>query len=279
MSLDTFGKGLPDNDYSQLARRRDTTQQRAVGSTIARGRENEIGMNPERVPYGADPSQFFELWHPERAASGFTVFVHGGFWRAKYDLSHANPFCAALAKEGIVIASLEYRRVGQPGSGWPGTFEDVVAGVKAATTHLGRTPVVVGHSAGGHLALRLSSEPVPLKAAVALAPVADLRLAHKLNLSNGAVVEFLNGTPEEMPSRYDEACSSRPSSIRRVLMHGTKDEDVPIEISRAFIEARQNDPERPGLVELPDAGHMDLIDPESPAGIIVLDLVARLARE
>ena len=63
---------------------------------------------------------------------GFAVFIHGGFWRVKYDLSHANPFCAALAARGIVTANLEYRRVNQVGRGWPGTFEDVVAGVKAA---------------------------------------------------------------------------------------------------------------------------------------------------
>jgi len=115
---------------------------------------------------------------------------------------------------------------------------------------------------------------------VALAPVANLRLAYELNLSNGAVVEFLGGTPEAMPSRYDEACaSSHASSTLRVFVHGTKDEDVPIDITRAFMLARQNDPERPRLLEIRDAGHMDLIDPESPAGLTVLDLVTRLARE
>jgi acetyl esterase/lipase len=157
-------------------------------------------MNPERIHYCGDASQFFELWHPEQAVAGCVVFIHGGFWRAKYDLSHASAFCAALAARGIVTANLEYRRVGQPGGGWPGAFEDVVAGFKTASEHLGRAPVVVGHSAGGHLALRLSSEPVVLKAVVALAPVADLRLAYQLNLSNGAVGEFLGGAPEVIPA-------------------------------------------------------------------------------
>jgi acetyl esterase/lipase len=237
-------------------------------------------MNPKRIPYGADASQFFELWHPAKTVTGFAVYIHGGFWRAKYDLSHANPFCAALAARGIVTANLEYRRIGQPGGGWPGTFEDVIAGVKAATEHVGRSPVIVGHSAGGHLALRLCSEPLSLRAVVALAPVADLRLAYELNLSNGAVVEFLGGTPEEMPSRYDQACvSQRVSSTRRAIVHGTQDEDVPIEVSRGYMRARQNDPEPPSLLELPGAGHMDLIDPESPVGLTVIDLVTRLARE
>jgi acetyl esterase/lipase len=237
-------------------------------------------MNPEHIPYGGDASQFFELWHPEHLVAGFAVFVHGGFWRAKYDLSHANPFCAALAARGIIAANLEYRRVSQPGGGWPGTYEDVVAALDAANKHLGRVPVLVGHSAGGHLALRLASESVSLKAVVALAPVANLRLAYELNLSNEAVVEFLGGTPEAIPSRYDEACaSSHAVSARRFLVHGTEDEDVPIDIARAFVLARQNDPERPSLLEIPNIGHMDLIDPESPAGSTVIDLITRLARE
>jgi len=238
-------------------------------------------MNPERMFYGDDASHFFEVWYPKSAAAGFAVFIHGGFWRTKYDLSHTNPFCAALAVRGVITANLEYRRVGQPGGGWPGTFEDVIAGLKAANEYLGGMPVLVGHSAGGHLALRLANKPtIPLKAVIALAPVADLRLAYELNLSNRAVVEFLGGTPDVMRARYDEACSSlHASPTHCVIVHGTKDEDVPIEVSRAYMRARQNDPEPPSLLEVPNAGHMDLIDPESPAGLTVIDLVTRLAGE
>jgi len=230
----------------------------------------------ERVSYGDDTSQFFDLWPPNGASIGTAVMIHGGFWRARYDLCHANPFCAALAAKGITTASLEYRRTGQSGGGWPGTFEDVVAGVTSATKRLGSIPVVVGHSAGGHLALRLASEPVPLRAVVALAPVASLRLAHELNLSNGAVAEFLGGSPEIVPERSAEACpSNRESSVRRVLVHGTEDEDVPIAISRAFVEARKHDAKPPSLIEIPNAKHMDLVDPESSAGARAIEIVLR----
>jgi acetyl esterase/lipase len=236
-------------------------------------------MKLERIAYGGDASQFFELWDPEHASTGFAVFVHGGFWRTKYDLSHANRFCAALAELGIITANLEYRRVGQHGGGWPGTLEDVATAVKAASEKIRQAPVLVGHSAGGHLVLRLACEALPLKAVVALAPVADLRLAYNLNLSSGAVREFLGGTPEEVPGRYDEACAgSHPSSVRRVIVHGTDDEDVPISVARAYIRVRRNDPEPPSLLELPKTGHMDLIDPESPACRTVMDLVTRFAR-
>lgn len=231
----------------------------------------------ERIRYGDDQSQFFELWQPEGAASGAAVMIHGGFWRAKYNLIHANPFCEALAAVGIATANLEYRRLGQIGGGWPGTFEDVVAAVRAASERLGGTPVVIGHSAGGHLALRLASEFLALRAVVALAPVADLRLVYELNLSDGAVAVFLGATPESSPERYAEACPSRhSSSVRRALVHGTEDEVVPIAISRAFVEARKNDPEPPSLIEIPNAKHMDLIDPESPAGAKVIEIVLGL---
>jgi len=233
---------------------------------------------PFRIAYGRDESQFIELWRPPSKISGAAIFIHGGFWRAAYDFSHANPFCATLAARGFVTANLEYRRVTQSGGGWPGTFEDVLEGVDLARGHFGFAPVVIGHSAGGHLALRLAVEPVPLGAVVALAPVADLRLAYQLNLSNGAVAEFLGGSPETVPDRYDEACPSiKSAAVRRVVVHGSDDDTVPISISRAFLEAAKNDPEPPPLVEIPGAGHMDLIDPESPACAKVLEIVLDLS--
>ena len=233
----------------------------------------------EVVSYGDDANQFMELWRSEGKALGAAVFIHGGFWRAKYDLHHADEFCTALAEKGIAVANLEYRRVGQLGGGWPGTFEDVVAGVKSAIAHLGKMPVLIGHSAGGHLALRLANEAIPLQAVVALAPVADLRLAYELNLSNGAVVEFLGGTPESMSSRYDEACpSNHTSRANTFVVHGSEDEVVPIAISRTFVQARRGDSMPPTLIEIPGAGHMELIDPKTPAGAMVIDLIVGLVK-
>jgi acetyl esterase/lipase len=121
----------------------------------------------------------------------------------------------------------------------------VFAGVKAASQLVGRLPVVVGHSAGGHLALRLASEPVRLKAVIGLASVADLRLANELNLSSGAVVEFMGGTRVAMPRRYDEAWAhSHASSALSLIVHGTNDEDIPIDITRAFPGRAETTPSR-----------------------------------
>jgi acetyl esterase/lipase len=74
----------------------------------------------ERVTFGTDPSQFFDGWVPRDApARGAAIMIHGGFWRARYDLTHASHLCVALAANGIAVVSLEYRRVGD-GGGWRG---------------------------------------------------------------------------------------------------------------------------------------------------------------
>jgi dipeptidyl aminopeptidase/acylaminoacyl peptidase len=228
--------------------------------------------------YGDDPNQFFDLWMPAGPARGAAVMIHGGFWRARYDLSHASHLCSALAKSGFAVANLEYRRVGNPGGGWPGTFHDIVAGFKAATQQFGRAmrTVVIGHSAGGYLALRLASEKLDLHAAVALAPVADLRLAYELNLSNGAVLEFMGGTPADIPDLYAEASpATQPPASKCVLIHGTADDVVPIQLSENF-EAAVGDESKATLLRIPGANHFDLIDPESPAWPTVMGTVDRL---
>jgi acetyl esterase/lipase len=205
--------------------------------------------------------------------------IHGGFWRAKYDLSHASHLCAALADAGLAVANLEYRRVGEPGGGWPGSFEDVLRGIVAVRQFFGTPPVVLGHSSGGHLALRIASERLEIKGVVALAPVADLRIAYELTLSNGAVAEFLGADPRESPKIMEAACASKHvAKVSVILIHGTADNDVPIELSRSYSEARKNDDSHIELVEISLANHFDLIDPESEAWPTVRDCVLNLAK-
>ncbi|MDP9268456.1 MAG: alpha/beta fold hydrolase [Acidobacteriota bacterium] len=246
----------------------------------------------QRHAYGADVSQFFDLFLPASTpgskprgfAVGFLLMIHGGFWRARYDLTHASHLCAALSAAGIATASLEYRRVGKnDGSngnagGWPASFDDVRAGLAAARQHFAAPPVVVGHSAGGHLALRLAAATSAMKGVVALAPVADLQLAYDLHLSHDAVVGFLGGTPAEKPEAYAAADAARhASAIPRTLIHGTHDDVVPIALSQSFLAQRRADHGPVELVELADAGHLDLIDPQAPAFKIVLQSVLRFA--
>jgi acetyl esterase/lipase len=230
----------------------------------------------QRVAYGRDPNEFFDLFIARVPASRSAIVIHGGYWRPAIDLTHASHLCSALAHTGVTTASLEYRRAGQTGGGWPGTFEDIVAGFHAVRSHLGmkRDPVVLGHSAGGQLALRLAADEHQIAGVVALAPVVCLSRAAHENLGNGAVAAFLGGSPERVPAVYEAADPSRHSSpVTRVLLHGTLDDVVPIEISRAFVAARKSDPGGVKLIEIPGADHFDLIDPGSKAWPVVLAAV------
>uniref|UniRef100_Q01ZT5 Putative lipase/esterase n=1 Tax=Solibacter usitatus (strain Ellin6076) TaxID=234267 RepID=Q01ZT5_SOLUE len=229
---------------------------------------------PSRLAYGKESSQFIEF---HRAAGPgphpLAIMIHGGFWRARYDLHHAEPLCAALAAAGFTTANLEYRRVGEPGGGWPGTFDDVTAAVAFARDHApdfgadsART-FVLGHSAGGHLALWVAAEIPSLTRAVALAPVADLPLAHSLALSNCAVGEFLGGAPGEFPARYAFADPARPTPVPRLLIHGDADTIVPIELSRRFAAPST-------LIEIPGADHFAVIDPTHAAWRSVLHSIS-----
>lgn len=255
----------------------------ALRATIRRMNREITALQPvpaeTRVRYGDRPSQFLDVWGPRsQSIRGAAVMIHGGFWRVKYGLGHASHFCAALAAAGLSVANLEYRRVGENGGGWPCSLDDVLRGVKTAHEYLGAAPVVLGHSAGGHLALRIASETSEIKAVVALAPVADLQRAYALNLSNGAVVEFLGQDSKHLPELLESACAmNHTSEIPRVLVHGAADDVVPIELSRNYVEARKGDPGSVTLLEIPGANHFDLIDPQSAAWPTIRDIVLQLA--
>ncbi|MCW2752522.1 MAG: alpha/beta hydrolase, partial [Aeromicrobium sp.] len=109
----------------------------------------------EKIRYGDDPSQFGELSRATGRSKGVVVVIHGGFWRAQYDLSLGRPLAASLIAHGWDAYNLEYRRVGN-GGGWPETFDDVAAGIDALAKVDGldtTTVISLGHSAGGHLAV------------------------------------------------------------------------------------------------------------------------------
>lgn len=246
-----------------------------------------------RIAYGRDPNQFFDLRIPAGAKSSkklhpLVINIHGGFWRAKYSLDHAGHFCAALTTEGVVTANLEYRRVGNEGGAWPGTFEDIRAAYQFISQHAADHSidpariVLTGHSAGGQLALCLAAHEASATRVVSLAGVVDLRRAYELHLSNDAVVEFLRGTPSEVPDHYREA-DPMEFSIPRAqqwLVHDLDDEDVPPAFSRDYVSAKQklggNRKEDVNLVEIPSATHLDLIDPQSSAWKQVKEVITRL---
>jgi acetyl esterase/lipase len=250
----------------------------------------------KRVAYGSDPNQFVELRFPANVSakkSNGSLFpalinIHGGFWRARYNLDHASHLCSALTRQGLVTANLEYRRVGNDGGAWPGTFADIRSAYGFLLQNAKeyridpRRVVVMGHSAGGQLALCLAAHEPRVTRVVSLAGVVDLERAYQLHLSNDAVVEFLRGMPHDVPDHYREADPMQLSlsQARQWLIHGSADDTVPPAFSRDYVAAKQKrtdqQKEDVNLLEIPGAGHFDLIDPRSSAWKRVEETVLRL---
>jgi len=225
-----------------------------------------------RVAYGRDQNQFVDLRLPKgKGPHALAIVIHGGFWRAKYDLGYAGHLCAALTAKGIATTNLEYRRVGNAGGGWPGTFADVRTAyqflLQSAQQHSfdARRVVVIGHSAGGQLGLCLAAHETGVKAVISLAGVVDLQRAYALHLSNDAVVEFLGGTPAEVGDHYKEADPMKLTiAARQWLVHGAVDDVVPPALSRDYVDAKQKmKKEDVRLVEIAGAGHFEVVDPRS----------------
>jgi len=228
-----------------------------------------------RISYGNDPNQFVDVRLPAGKGSHPVVLViHGGYWRAQYDLTHVAHLCHALKKEGVATWNVEYRRVGQSGGGWPGTFEDIRSAFRALTrcaeeslkgvVDLKRV-CVAGYSAGGQLALCLAAHEPSVSHVLSLAGVLDLRRGWELHLSNDAVAEFLGGPPNQVPERYREASPAEqriPHAIQK-LVHGTVDDDVPYEIACSYAERKKKMGEEVELITLPQTGHYEIVDPGS----------------
>jgi acetyl esterase/lipase len=249
------------------------------------------------VSYGPGDDHVADVRLPSPRPSPATVlrpaplvlFLHGGFWRAAYDRAHTGPLAAALAAAGYAVCAPEFRRTGQPGGGWPGTFDDIAAAVdrlpglvrNAAGPDVvsGDPPVLAGHSAGGHLALWAAARhalapdmpwhasPPRVTGVVALAAVSDLAACHALHLGRDAVVPLLGGGPVEYPERYRIADPVRllPLGCPIRLVHGTADDMVPCSMSVGFQARGRSAGDDVSLAKLPGAGHFEVIDPLSDA--------------
>ncbi len=234
-------------------------------------------MSGVQTPYGPEPSQTIEwtgISHPQKPT--LVVAIHGGFWRRAYGLDHLRPLCAALSAQGYAVASLEYRRLGEPGGGWPGTLDDVRAACAVLARDARRSSLdltgalLVGHSAGGQLALWAAARVpapagLPWVGVVGLAPVTDLLEASHLGLSRYVAHEFLGGSPQEVPARYRDVSPAAllPLGVPTTLVHGTLDEDVPYAMSQSFVQRARAAGEAVSLVTLKGGGHFDVIEPAS----------------
>jgi acetyl esterase/lipase len=221
-----------------------------------------------------------------RGGPNFAIFLHGGFWRSAYGREHTAPLAEALAAAGFIVCAPEYRRTGQVGGGWPGTFDDVAAAVdrlpglvaQAAGGLVDVSRIVIGgHSAGGHLALWAASRrrlPVgsswlatglAVAGVVGLAAVSDLAACFDQRLGRQAAGDLIGGGPDRFPGRYAIADPVRllPVGIPVRLVHGTADDRVPCEMSLSYVGRAQAAGDDATCTVLPGAGHFDVIDPLS----------------
>ena len=236
-----------------------------------------------RIPYGKAAQQFADLRLPKGPGPHpVAVLIHGGCWLSDYNLDHTGAMAAALAGAGIAVWSLEYRRIGDPGGGWPGTFDDVEAGArrlkdsaKEYNLDLNRV-VAIGHSAGGQLALYLAArKTIPLKGAVGLAAITDLARYRALG-GNQCGTDFgklMGGSPAEFPERYRTASPiEAKASTPQLLFQGELDTVVPVSFARDYARAVP----AASLTVFPNAGHFELIAPAAQEFAAVLSALLGL---
>lgn len=269
-----------------------------VASCGSGGERDEQLKGVRPIKYGDARSQIGELLLPnELGPHPVVVLVHGGWWRASdFDRRLMRALADDLSDRGYATWNLEYRLVGEEGGGWPGTFEDVAAGIDELAEigpqnnlDLSRV-VVIGHSAGGTLALWAASrDTLPPDAvgadpeveptgAIALAPVSDLAAAAIFDMGSGAVRDLLGGMPGEVPERYAWTSPQEriPFDTPQVVVHGTADEVVPVAQSAAYVAAAQEADDPAELVELADVDHFEVIDPDHEVWQQVVEVLGTL---
>ncbi len=247
-----------------------------------------------RFQYGEGEFQFADLRVPEGVGPfPVVVLVHGGCWLSQYGLGHLAAMAQSLTDAGVATWTLEFRRVGNEGGGWPGTFLDVAQGTDylrevAAVHNLDLNRVVVsGHSAGGHLALWLAArhnlspeselyvaDPLPFAGVIALAPAADLEETYRNQTCGGVSQQLVGGTPEEYPQRYIDGSASAllPLGIPQVIINGDHDEGW-LKVSRVYQDKVKAAGETVEIIIPPNAGHFELVMPTSDTFELVRDTI------
>ena len=239
--------------------------------------------DPRIIRYGDGPSQFGELSVPAGTPKGIVVVIHGGFWKAAYDLALGRPLAQSLVEYGWAAWNVEYRRVGD-GGGAPHTLDDVAAAIDALHGHdlpLGRV-ISLGHSAGGHLATWAASRGrferwrtrVDLTGVVSQAGVLDLWSAYDDNLGGGAVQAFLGHRPGPDDAEVDPLHQA-PLAVPVHCVHGVGDDVVPIAQSHTYVRAATAAGAQAAVTEV-QGDHFTVIDPGGDAWRQTLAVLDRL---
>lgn len=252
-----------------------------------------------RLAYGSNEFQFGDLRLPKTPGKHpVAIVIHGGCWLSQFGLGYMSHLSAALTEAGFATWNIEYRRIGNAGGGWPGTFEDAAK----ATDYLREIAdkhsldldqiIAVGHSAGGQMALLLgarpqfkkdnplySANPLRLKGVVSLAGITDLRRTG--TACDKEVIQFTGGEAKDKAAIYDQASpiALAPLGVKQKIVQGEADTIIPFTMATDYIEAAKK--KKDGDVELillKDADHFQIVDPKSAAWAAVLQAATSLVK-
>jgi acetyl esterase/lipase len=238
-----------------------------------------VRARPRYHAYGSHRQNRAELYAPPGDGPfPVAILIHGGSWHAKYGKWVMRGVARALVLGGRAVWNIEYRRLGRgQHGGWPMTFDDVAAAIDHLATigdaRLDLDDVVlVGHSAGGQLALWAASRAdsaVRIGRVLAQAPVTEMR-------TSDAAHRLLGGTPHELPERFAAVnpIEIGPPPMPLLIVHGAEDGTIPIERSRRYVEAARDAGADVELVEPEPGGHRTHIDTTSAAWRAAADWIA-----
>ncbi len=253
----------------------------------------------QRIAYGSNEFQYGDLRLPKTAGKHpVAIVIHGGCWMSQFGLGYMGHISAALTEAGFATWNIEYRRVGNPGGGWPGTYEDAAK----ATDYLREIAdkysldlsrvIAVGHSAGGHLALLLgarpqfkkddplySANPLKLQGVVSLAGITDLRKTG--TACDKEVVQFAGGEAKDKAAIYDQASPVTliPLGVKQKIIQGEADTTIPPAMATEYLEAaKKKGDANVELISLKEADHFQIVDPKSAAWAAVLEAARSLLK-
>ena len=233
------------------------------GSTHAFDLPYVSGTRPGAKP---DSIQTLDLFVPPGPGPfPLVIWIHGGGWHSGGKEASGTHLATAFLPHGFALASLDYRLVGD--APFPAQIEDCNAALVWLRAHASEYRLnpnrvgVAGHSSGAHLAALMAvtgdgprfsggtQGNLRVQAAVCWATPADLDVArgqwpeHAFVANPGSPSRFFfpNAT-----YRADFARDASPSSYVHpgipplLIVHGAKDDLVPLGQTRAFAEALKN---------------------------------------
>ncbi|WP_226929623.1 alpha/beta hydrolase [Janthinobacterium aquaticum] len=267
--------------------------------------DNYLALNgpppTAQLAYGTAPSQFAQLFRPEgKGPFPVVVLVHGGCWTVQFGgIRQMRNVAGALVEQGIAVWNVEYRRVDEPGGGYPGTYEDMHSALDSLQSHAAqyqldtRRIVAIGHSAGGQLVQWIAgrskiapssplfrAQMLPVANIISLGGLADLRHEKALIQSSCErnMTELAGLPSDERPDIYSDTNAAElvPNGTRTVLITGELDTISPPRVAHDYAAKATKAGDHAQVLILPGASHYDEIAASSPAWKMVLPVIKEM---